>query len=363
MLHKLVAHQSARPVGLAVGTHGQVLVVVCRPRTIRAPSPDVAVLSVGSRLSGIEGTAVQHTLLIVLRPVGTRVVEAVAQSFERVGHHILHLTAPAGGESLTVDEVPPRTHLEDIGAFAHAVPNHVEASLASPVLQVRRLEVSEAILARDNHIVNPAVLENLRVAEVYSRETVVGAVEAPLAVFRPVLEVGRRGAHHHLAVRATGILACIIDVVELVLLVVDTAARAESCILLVDVGAGGKDLAERLIVTAVCRSDSPDGVEELAVVVIVLQVEHLEVSGLLVVERHGVADAAEIVLIIGRESLLGVVVDRREGRCRSSPVLLSVAGEIVVTAGCGCGDTATHKTHAEYIHHFFHHGWFISLSN
>ena len=103
---------------------------------------------------------------------------------------------------------------------------------------------------------------------------------------------------------------------------------------------------------AILGAHSPDGVIELAIVVVVLQVEHFEVASLLVVERHGVADAAECMLVVGRESIVGVVVHGRECLGGACPVLLCVASKVVVAArsergGC-CGKATAHQTGYKY---------------
>ena len=96
MLDDLVADQCARPVWLVAVTtaHADVHVVDVTARAEGTPAPDITVCAVGSSLAGVEGAGVKHTLMPVLRPVGSRVVEAGFQGFIAAGHHIFHLTAP-----------------------------------------------------------------------------------------------------------------------------------------------------------------------------------------------------------------------------------------------------------------------------
>ena len=94
MLDDLVAYQRTRPVGLATGTHVDVLVVDGVAGAVGAPTPDVAVLTVASRLAGIESAGVEHALMTVAGPVGTGIVEAGLQSLPSGSHHVLHLAAP-----------------------------------------------------------------------------------------------------------------------------------------------------------------------------------------------------------------------------------------------------------------------------
>ena len=133
--------------------------------------------------------------------------------------------------------------------------------------------------------------ENLWVTEVVTRIAVVGAVECPEFILCPGLEVGRYCTHHHLAVLAVAVVARVIDIIGTILLV--GAARTKCSILLIVVGAVGQHLAEGLIVGTVLGRYAPDGMETMTQVVgELLKVEHLEVASLLIVERHGVADAA-----------------------------------------------------------------------
>ena len=70
-----MADQCTRPVGLATSTDVDVLVVDGSACAIRTPAPDITVGAVGGRLACIEGTAVEHALMTILRPVGTWIVE------------------------------------------------------------------------------------------------------------------------------------------------------------------------------------------------------------------------------------------------------------------------------------------------
>ena len=170
--------------------------------------------------------------------------------------------------------------------------------------------------------------EDLRIAEVIGRVAVVRAIERPEVVFSPGLEVGRCGAHHYFTVSAVPVVTGIIDIIGAVFLI--GAASTDGSILLIVVAAEGQDLAQRLVVGSVLGGDSPDGVEaEGHVVDELLQIEHLEVAGLLVKEWHGVADASYSRCVIRAEAL---VVCRGEECGRAVPVLSGVAAERVVAA-------------------------------
>ena len=136
MLDNLVAYQCTSPCRLTVGTYVDVLVEDGSALTLRTPTPDETVGTIGSSLTGIESTAVEHTFLAILRPVGTGIVEASLQILVGLCHHILHLAAPIGTIGLAVNEIPVVAHLKDVGALTHAVPNHIELTGELPVLHV-----------------------------------------------------------------------------------------------------------------------------------------------------------------------------------------------------------------------------------
>ena len=330
MLDDLVADQCASPCGLTISTHVDVLLEDSGTDTVGAPSPDVAVGTVGGSLSGIEGTAVEHTLLAVLRPVGTRVVEACLQVVVTPCHHILHLTAPRGTVCLAVDQIPVVTHLEDVRTLTHTVPDHGELSYVLPVLEVGGLELGKLQVAGDDHAPCAVVdLEHLWVTEVLGRETIVAALQLPLLILRPCLEVRRGGAHHYLTVGQQHVIARIIDVIELVGLVIDSASRTEGSVLQCRGSPYRQYLTDHVVVGTVLGADTPEGMVAGTVIVVLLQIEHLELARLLVVERHGVATASESGRVVGEETLL---VSRVEEGGRSCPVLFRIWSEAVLAA-------------------------------
>ena len=172
-------------------------------------------------------------------------------------------------------------------------------------------------------------LEDLGIAEVRLGVVVVGAAQRPGVVAFPGLEVGRGGAHHNLAVGQQQVVARVVDVIEAVTFVINGAAGAEHGVLLAVAGARGQDFAERDVVGGVGGANTPVGVVALAVVVVLLQIEHLELLRLPVEERHGVAAASDGGGVVGAESLF---VRRDEGFRRAGPVLFRIGIVGVVAA-------------------------------
>ncbi len=266
--------------------------------------------------------------MAILGPVGTRILEAVPQPVEGGGHHVLDLAAPCGAIALAVDAIPVVAHLEDVGALTHAVPNHGEVANVLPGLQVARLELGELEVAGDDHV-ECAIVGNkdLRVAEVLVGVAIVRPPQHPQSVLAPVLEVGRRGPHHCLV--AIAVVASVIEVIDAVLL--DAAARSQCSILLFGRRAGGQHLAQRLVVSTVGGGHAPNRViVERGVVVILLEVEHLEVASLGVVERHGVATTAKRGVVVGLEASL---INRVEEGGGAIPILWLI-GAITLLAAC-----------------------------
>ena len=90
-----------------------------------------------------------------------------------------------------------------------------------------------------------------------------------------------------------------------------------------------------------------------------LQVEHLEVAGTLVVEGHGVAYTSHGGGVVGAEALFVGGCEERGG---AFPVAVGVAAEVIVAAGgegCrGCGNAAAHETTKDVMLYIvgFHNG-------
>ena len=208
-------------------------------------------------------------------------------------------------------------------------------SYVFPVLQVFRLKLGKPTviasclrLSGNNHAIESVVsLEYLWVTEIKAVVSVVRTVELPHIVACPGLEVWRGSAHHHLAVLASAVLASIVDVVKAVCLIIVTTACTEGCILLVVTGTGRQDFAQGGVVCSVFCCHCPIGVETVCLVLgIVLQIEHLELVVLCIVERHRVAHAAYVVLRIDDtgnvEGTKALLVSRIETVCGATPILL-----------------------------------------
>ena len=324
MLDELVAHHGTGPVGLAGSAHVDILVMDGRTGAIGAPAPDIAVGPVGSGLARIEGAAVQHPLMTVLRPMGTRVAEAFLQALETAGHHVLDLAAPARPVALAVHEVPPVPHLEDVRAFTHAVPNHVEGAHMLPGPEVGGLEVGEFQVAGNDHVPQAVVgLEHLRIAEVVARVAEVIPLQGPEQVLGPGLEIRGGSPQHHLAVGAVAVVAGVVDVVQTVCLIVHAAAGSDSGILFQRGSAGGKDFTQRGIAGTVLRGNAPDRMEIVGAVVLeLLQVEDFVLARFRIPERHRVPHPADGGGIVRIESF---VVSAGEIGGRGVPVAGSVA--------------------------------------
>ena len=296
---------------------------------IRSPSPYKAVGAIRGSLSGIEGASVEHSLLVVGRPFRS-FVEALLQFVQRARHHVFHLAAPVTAVCLAIYHIPPVAHLEDVGALKHTVPDHTrELSVVFPVAQVLRCIFGELQIACNDHVPQSVViLEHLRVAEVNVGITVVRTAQHPLPVLGPCLEVGRRGTHHHLACG----VACIIDVVQSVAFVIHGASSSQGSIQFVLRLSRRENLPQALIVGAVGCRYSIDGMIAPGVVVVkLLQIEHLEVARLLVVERHRVAHPANGRLPV---CVVAAFLCWSEAFGCRRPVLCRVASKTVIAASC-----------------------------
>ena len=103
---------------------------------------------------------------------------------------------------LTVDEIPPVAHLEDIGTLVEAVPHHVhKLSVARPALQAVGEKLCQGSFVvgcrRYDHVPLAVVaFEDKGVAEVITAVAIVAATEEERAALGPGLEIGR-GSHHH----------------------------------------------------------------------------------------------------------------------------------------------------------------------
>ena len=327
-----MAHKGSGPVGLAGSTYVHVAVKDSGTGTGRAPAPDVAVGSVGSGLSGIESAGFQHAFAHILRPVGARVGEAVLQPFPGIGHHILDLAAPGSAVAFRVDEIPPVAHLEHVRAFAHTVPDHVEGTHVGPGLEVVGDEIPELEVAGEDHMPLAVIgLENLRIAEVVGGIAEIVSLQGPEQILGPVDKVRGSGAEDDFAVGGVAVVAGVVDVVQAVGLVVDAAAGADGSVLLPDGGAHRENLTQRSVGSTVLGAHTPDGVEVVGgVVVVFLQVQHLELAGLAVIERHGVTYTADSGGVVRAEAFL---IGRFEEFSRLVPglrgitVMLLVAGK------------------------------------
>ena len=130
-------------------------------------------------------------------------------------------------------------------------------------------------------------------------------------------------------------MTSIIDIIDTVFLV--CTSRTEGSILLVVVSSEGNQFAQRLVIGTVGSRNSPDGMEAMRHVVDeLLQVEHLEVASLLIVERHGISYSTDSRGIVCSKAL---IIGRGKEGGRSVPVLGRVASEFVVrtrSEGCRC---------------------------
>ena len=304
MLYNLVAYEGTSPCGFAIGSHVDVPLMDVGADADGTPSPDEAVGAVRGGLASIEGTAVEHALLAIARPVGTGVAEACFQRIPAAGHHVLHLAAPWGTVGLAIDKIPVVAHLEDVGALAHAVPDHGERCYVLPVFEVAALEFCELELGSYDHTPLPVIgLEYLRVAEVISIIAVVSSLDAPEGILGPCLEIRGCGTQHHLAVGASAVVPGVVDVVELVCLVIDGASGAEGSILHTRRRACGQHFTQGLVAGSVLGADAPEGMEgHGGIVVILLKVEHLEFPCLLVIEGHGVSAPSDGGVVVGVEA-------------------------------------------------------------
>ena len=243
-----MTNQCATPVRFATSAHIDILGIDVCTRTVRTPSPDIAVGAVRSCLTGIEATAIQHALLIV-GPY-FRIVQTGFQLFPALGLDILHLTTPIDGLAFAEHQIPPVAHLEHIRTFAHAFPHHIELSYVLPVLHISRLKVGKFRIAairrsrRDYHMIEAIVGHKyLWVTEVPGRIAIVRSMQLPEVVASPGLKVGRRSTHHNLAILAVGVLTSIVDVVQTLAFVVVAAACTQRSILLIVITSHGQYLA------------------------------------------------------------------------------------------------------------------------
>ena len=174
-----------------------------------------------------------------------------------------------------------------------------------PCLQVARLEFCKLQVRGNDHVVE-AILgcENLRVAEIGGGVAIIITFQHPHVVLRPCFEVWRGSSHHSLNIGTVGIMTCIIDVIETILLIIDGTTRTQCGILLRGRSSCWQNLAQRNIVGAILGGYAPDGVIVVGIVhFILLQVEYLELSSLLVIERHGVATTSDSRIVISLEAL------------------------------------------------------------
>ena len=130
---------------------------------------------------------------MVVGPLPGVVGGARLQLVERLTLEILHTAH--GSKLLTVDQIPPVAHLEDIGTLIEAVPHHVhKLSVTRPVLQIARKELCQRTLVvgcrRHDHVPLAIVtFEDEGVSEVGSAVTIVDTTENEGAALGPCLEV------------------------------------------------------------------------------------------------------------------------------------------------------------------------------
>ena len=178
------------------------------------------------------------------------------------------------------------------------------------------------------------VLKHLWVTEIYIRITIVRTTQHPGLVLGPRLEVGRCSTHYHL----TCSVACVVDVVQSVVLVIDGTACTQCGIKFVLRLSCGENLPKPLIIGSVSRRYAIDWMIAPCVIVIkLLQIKHLKVARLLVVERHWVAHPTDGRLPIG--SIATLFCRSEIFRC-CRPILFRVTCKIVVTAcrHCKCSN-------------------------
>ena len=224
-----------------------------------------------------------------------------------------------------------------------------------PGLEVVGHEVGELQVAGNHHVPFAVVgLEHLRVAEVFLGITEVVALHGPEEVLGPFGEIRGSGAENHLTVGAVAVVAGIIEIVQTVGLIVHAAAGADGSVLLINGGAERKDLAQGSVGRAVLGAHAPDRVEVIGgVVVELLQVQHLEIARLAVVEGHGVAHAADGRGVVSAEAFL-------VGRCKVLAGLVPGFGRVtIVFLGASQGGRKGHTGKSDIVEKCFHNFYLV----
>ena len=322
MLNQLMSHKITSPFWFSRRCTYFGVVLTLSSRT---PSPDIAVGTIACCLACIETTTIQEAFMVI-RPNSNIVGCASLQLVECSALEVLNL---AHERSLvTIYEIPPVAHLEDIGALIEAVPHHGhESTVVSPRPQVIRNEVSNStltILSSGNQHVILAIItfEEEWVTEVILAITVVITFQDERLTLCPSFEIGRSGVHDGLAILRSSwiiLVSCVESIVELAAFIVYGRTRTDCRILFIDVTTRYQ-LAKRLIVGSILGAYRPNWVVSACWIrTEVLQVHYLEVTSHRVVERHWVTHITNSWLVI---SALCCLVGRTEVRGRRPIFLL-----------------------------------------
>ena len=330
MLNQTLCYQIACPFGFYITNISIIISGTCG-----TPTPNVAVCSVGSGLSGIECAAVQHSFTIV-RPYSGIISGSCFQIFQRSAFEILYFTHE--GSLFRINQIPPVSHLEYIRTFVETIPHHGhKGSGRFPLFQVGRGKFGDmpfSVLAgSDQHVVYTVFgLEQERVTEIILVIAVCISFQVEGSVLGPCLEVGRSSYHHYLRIlvgRRFELIAGVEGIIQFVGRVIDRSSCADGSILFVTPSAGNQ-FAERFVSSTVFGSHPENGmVRSFGVRTVILQVHHFKVLGNRIIEWHRVTYKADLWLIVHREAML---ITRLEVCGCTVPVFLSQDGVSLVTA-------------------------------
>ena len=277
--------------------------------TLGAPSPYIAVSTIGGSISGIESTTVQCTLFAV-RPLRS------SSGFEFADRTSFEIVDTAlKGTHIAIGQIPPVTHLKHIGAFEETIPNHLgEDTFVFPGLQVGREELCEATVfifgtrtrrhrfGGNDHMIAVLHLPDIRIAEIERAIAVVPSAQTEELILGPCLKVRRSGTHNDLAVFVRSgfvTLTRVVDIVQFLRFVIDYTTGTEGCILLT--GATGRQhFAHRGIGSTIGSTDAPQGVEGLLHILL----EIMEIKDLVIL-LHRVEERQRVTYRTCRRNIVG----------------------------------------------------------
>ena len=190
MLDDFVSNQASCPFRFVRrSSYGSIVIT----RASRAPSPNVAVSSVRSRLACIETAGVKETFVAVGPDAGI-IGGSCFQLFQCTPLEILNFAY--GCMHLRVDQIPPVSHLEDIGTFVKAIPHHGhEYTCMFPAFHIRRSIFGQhtftAFGSGNKHVVfSIFTFKNEGIAEIILAVSVSVTFQIESAILGPGLEVG-----------------------------------------------------------------------------------------------------------------------------------------------------------------------------